>query len=125
VISDIVIAAEPTAIPRVPDSERPWNKEVQARLQAAAEPLIAEGLRVHTIVRSGDPAGEIVRFAKEKGIDRIVIATHGNTGWRHLAFGSVTEKVVRIAACPVLTIRSTPTRPIDDTTASTSGYAAG
>jgi nucleotide-binding universal stress UspA family protein len=35
-----------------------------------------------------------------------VIATHGQTGWRHMVFGSVAEKVVRLAPCPVLTIRA-------------------
>jgi nucleotide-binding universal stress UspA family protein len=54
----------------------------------------------------GDAASEIVRIAKEKGADLIVIATQGNTGWRHFAFGSVAEKVVRLATCPVLSIRS-------------------
>jgi nucleotide-binding universal stress UspA family protein len=38
-------------------------------------------------------------------VDLIVIATHGLTGWQHLVFGSVAEKVVRLATCPVLTIR--------------------
>jgi len=38
-------------------------------------------------------------------VDLIVISTHGETGWRHLVFGSVAEKVVRFSSCPVLTIR--------------------
>ncbi|MBL8168347.1 MAG: universal stress protein [Acidobacteria bacterium] len=52
-----------------------------------------------------ETASEIVRIAEDDGTDLIVIATHGLTGWRHLVFGSVAEKVVRLAACPVLTIR--------------------
>jgi nucleotide-binding universal stress UspA family protein len=63
-------------------------------------------LRVHPIVAYGSPADEIVRIANEENIDLIVIATHGRTGWRHLVSGSVTEKVVRIASHPVLTIRT-------------------
>jgi len=57
-----------------------------------------------TMLVDGDPAQEICQAAKEKGADLIVIATHGQTGWRRLVFGSVTEKVVRLAPCPVLTI---------------------
>ena len=44
-------------------------------------------------------------MAEAEGIDLIVIATHGMTGPRHLAFGSVAEKVVRTAGCPVLVLR--------------------
>jgi nucleotide-binding universal stress UspA family protein len=76
------------------------------RLEQIAEPLLAKGLKTEIVTGRGDPATEIVRIAKEKGADMIVIATHGNTGWRHFAFGSVAEKVVRLASCPVLSIRA-------------------
>ncbi|MEX0602822.1 MAG: universal stress protein, partial [Bacteroidota bacterium] len=49
--------------------------------------------------------GDIVRFAESTGVDLIVIATHGLTGLEHLLMGSVTEKVVRMAPCPVLTLK--------------------
>jgi len=45
-----------------------------------------------------------VRIASKEKVDLIVIATHGVTGWRHLVFGSVAEKVIRLAAEPVLAI---------------------
>ncbi|MDH5684030.1 MAG: universal stress protein, partial [candidate division WOR-3 bacterium] len=57
------------------------------------------------VVAYGLAADEIVRVAEENNVDLIVIATHGRTGFRHLISGSVTEKVVRIASHPVLTIR--------------------
>jgi Universal stress protein family len=44
---------------------------------------------------------EILRTADAERVDLIVIATHGLTGWRRLAFGSVTDKIVRTADCPV------------------------
>jgi nucleotide-binding universal stress UspA family protein len=47
-----------------------------------------------------------VRIAEHENADLIVIATHGMTGWRRVLFGSVAEKVVRLAKCPVLTIRA-------------------
>jgi nucleotide-binding universal stress UspA family protein len=53
----------------------------------------------------GTPANEIERFARDHAIDLIVIGTHGRTGLRHVLLGSVAEKVVRHAPCPVLTVR--------------------
>ena len=51
------------------------------------------------------PFTEIIRFAKDKDIDLIVMGTHGHTGLAHVLLGSVAEKVVRKAPCPVLTVR--------------------
>jgi nucleotide-binding universal stress UspA family protein len=53
----------------------------------------------------GEPAEEIIRFAKEENVDMIVMGTHGRTGFSRLLMGSVTEQVVRGAPCPVLTIK--------------------
>lgn len=60
---------------------------------------------VERIVRTGTPFVEIVRHAKENDIDLIVMGTHGRTGLVHALIGSVAEKVVRKASCPVLTVR--------------------
>ena len=80
---------------------------VEREMRSFAEPLSRKGIRIEVVLGEGDAATEIVRIASDEHADLIVIATHGTTGWRHLAFGSVTEKVVRLAACPVLTIRAT------------------
>jgi nucleotide-binding universal stress UspA family protein len=77
----------------------------QEQLERLAKPLLEKGLRTQIVIGHGDAAGEIVRIAEQKSADIIVIATHGKTGWRRLAFGSVAEKVVRTATCPVLVIR--------------------
>ena len=58
------------------------------------------------IVKGGQAAHDIIKFAKEKSSDLVVIATHGLTGIEHLLLGSVTEKVVRMAPCPVFTVNS-------------------
>jgi universal stress protein A len=58
-----------------------------------------------TIVAAGIPYEEIIRKAEEAGAALIVLGTHGRTGIDHLIFGSTAERVVRSAACPVLTIR--------------------
>jgi|SRR5215203_3464267 len=56
--------------------------------------------------RSGSPSAEITRFAREAGIDLIVMGTHGRGFVAHVVVGSVAEKVVRTAPCPVLTVRN-------------------
>ncbi len=58
-----------------------------------------------TKVVSGKPFAEIVVYAREKGVDLIVLATHGRGGLTHVLLGSTAEKVVRKAPCPVLTVR--------------------
>lgn len=55
-------------------------------------------------VAAGPPAETIVRVARECGADLIVVGTHGRTGLSHALMGSVAEKVVRLAPCPVLTV---------------------
>ncbi|HWM86759.1 MAG TPA: universal stress protein, partial [Kofleriaceae bacterium] len=68
--------------------------------------LPTEGLReVGTNISQGVPFAEVVREAREGGFDLIVMGTHGRTGLRHALIGSVAEKVVRKAPCPVLTVR--------------------
>ena len=52
----------------------------------------------------GEPALSIVELARERGFDLVVVGTHGRTGFRHALLGSVAERVVRRAGCPVLTI---------------------
>lgn len=59
---------------------------------------------VHTKVELGTPDINIVEEAKKEGVDLIVISTHGRTGLSHIVVGSVTERVVRNAPCPVLSI---------------------
>jgi len=62
-------------------------------------------LEVETIFAEGSAGEEIVRFADELNADLLVLGTHGYTGWKRFALGSVAEFVVRHAPCAVLTIR--------------------
>jgi nucleotide-binding universal stress UspA family protein len=71
--------------------------------KARAEHLC--GCPVMTHLEVGTPAKEILRFVRDGRFDLVVMGTHGRTGLRHVVFGSVAEKVVRHAACPVLTLR--------------------
>jgi universal stress protein A len=73
-------------------------------------PKIAESeecadLSVEEIIAHGDAATEIVRVATERGVDLIVIASHGRTGLGRILFGSTAESVVRHAKCPVLVVK--------------------
>ena len=77
------------------------SKEI---LEEIAAQRVPKNLPPRAVVLNGDPSAQILRFSEENGIDLIVIATHGQRGWRRLVFGSVTEKVVREASCPVLAI---------------------
>lgn len=68
---------------------------------------ISSNIKSEGIVVIGDPSAEIVKYAAEDNVDLIVMSTHGQSGWKRLVSGSVTEKVVRMAECPVLAIRGT------------------
>ncbi len=57
------------------------------------------------IVEIGDPYEQLIAIARRRNADLIVTATHGRSGLRHLVMGSVAEKVIRHAPCPVLVIR--------------------
>lgn len=71
------------------------------------------------VVATGNPVALIVHMARTRTVDLIVMGTHGYTGLRHILWGSVAEKVIRLAPCPVLVVRheegidqtaTTPTR---------------
>ena len=81
-------------------------KELERKLdlwKAEAERHGAKPVRAQ--VATGAPATEIVRFAATAGCDLVVMGTHGRRGLPHLVLGSVAERVVREAACPVLVVR--------------------
>jgi nucleotide-binding universal stress UspA family protein len=86
-----------------------YNVELKLSAIKGLDELVKEKVsdktKVHPTVLEGNAADEIVQFAATNGADMIVIATHGRTGWRRFLFGSVAEKVVRTAECPVLTIQ--------------------
>ena len=63
------------------------------------------GIPVRHILLEGDPAAEIVSYARENGVDVIVMGTHGRTGLERLLMGSVAEKVMREAPCSVLVVK--------------------
>lgn len=80
-------------------------QDAQERLRHRAAPREAAGMHIDTEVLFGHGARTIAEYAAERGIDLIVIGTHGRTGFAHLLLGSVAERLVRTAPCPVLTVR--------------------
>jgi nucleotide-binding universal stress UspA family protein len=98
---------DPNFVFNVPEYELALHADANERLRKLAEEMAAKGIKTRTFVGHGDAGSEIVRIAKEEAAGLVVIATHGATGWRHVVFGSVAEKVVRLAHCPVLTVRAT------------------
>ena len=82
------------------------NKDAQ-RLKELAATVANKNVKVRTELGTGDDVGmELVRIAENDHVDMIIIATHGMTGWREFAFGTVAEKVLKQGECPVLLLRS-------------------
>jgi nucleotide-binding universal stress UspA family protein len=69
---------------------------------------IVQAPRVSVEKAIGEPASEIVSYATDSGVDLLVLGTHGRTGLEHALMGSIAERVVRRAHCPVLTVRPPP-----------------
>jgi nucleotide-binding universal stress UspA family protein len=76
----------------------------EKRLNGLMEERVSKGVRGRSLVRLGEPTMSIVEVAEEENANMIVISTHGREGWRRFLFGSVAEKVVRTASCPVLIV---------------------
>jgi len=74
-------------------------------LDELLDTLAGEPIPVTGDLLQGDPVAEIVRVAREENADLIVMGTHGRAALEHVLLGSVAEKVVRKAPCPVLTVR--------------------
>ena len=80
-------------------------EQLRVKLLDCVPEEIRDDMDIEAIVSQGIPFTEIISTAKEKEIDMIVIGSHGRTGISHMMLGSVSEKVVRKAPCPVLTVR--------------------
>lgn len=81
-----------------------WESDAQKRLDG----LELGDVGGERVTKVGQPHNEIIRYAESKKSDLIVIGTHGRGAIEHMLLGSVAEKVVRTAPCPVLTVRQAP-----------------
>ena len=75
------------------------------RLHKAAQKLSAQGIAVKSELTEIPAWSAIVRVAKESGADLIVMGTRGHTGFKHVLLGSIAERTLRHAPCPVLTVK--------------------
>ncbi len=106
-LSHYVVAGEASA--RVPYTEQEieqMKKQASQYLRKAGESLRKKGASTKVKVAVGDPADEIIKAADEINADIIAMSSHGRSGLRRLAFGSVTDKVLRGGNRPVLVVKA-------------------
>ena len=80
------------------------GKQARLQVESQAKKIVEQGVRATGIALDEPAALAITEEAKQRGVDMIVMGTRGLTGLKHVALGSVADKVVRMAPCPVLTI---------------------
>lgn len=114
--AELILLNVVSPLPSMPGSTAPTGfhipavlEEIEASTKEQVQKLknkyISSNIKSKEIVVIGDPPTEIVKRAADDNVDVIVMSTHGQSGWKRLVCGSVTEKVIRMAECPVLTIR--------------------
>jgi nucleotide-binding universal stress UspA family protein len=106
VVPPVPMTAIPQAAPAfdVGVYQKELTRAAEEGIAAVIEKHVPDGIDTRPIVADGDPAHEIASLAESEGVDLIVMSTHGESGWRRFVFGSVAEKVVRIAHCSVMTV---------------------
>ena len=104
-----------------PDLRASLMKDADARLRQRLDAAVSPDRGEECALVTGPVAASIVEEAQTSGADLILMATHGRGGVSHLLLGSVAERVVRTAPCPVLTVRPQPS----DAKAPGSSVAAG
>ncbi len=101
----VIQPASPTYAETKDQAVERREHELLEYLDDAARPLLETGRTVHAAVHFGDPAEEIVDFARRGQFDLIAMATHGHSGLREALQGSVTGAVIRSGVAPVLVVR--------------------
>lgn len=91
-----------TTLEKLNADARRWAQERVATLTAKAK---KGGVRASGLTTTGDPAEQIVRTARAKRVELIVLGTHGRTGLNRFFVGSVAQRVIASAQCPVVTVR--------------------
>jgi nucleotide-binding universal stress UspA family protein len=114
--SELCLVHVVPALPKLPSVRSFFNEaefelalhsDAEKRLAQMVEEIARRSIAAKYVVGTANDTGmEILRMAEDSHADLIVIATHGMSGWRQLAFGSVAEKVVRLSTFPVLVMRA-------------------
>jgi nucleotide-binding universal stress UspA family protein len=108
VVETPAIVSPEAYIGESPDIQTALIEDAQQRLAALVTPSDRARFTTTTEVLCGAGARAIVEYARQQNVDLIVMGTHGRSGVAHLLMGSVAEKVLRAAPCPVLTVRTRP-----------------
>ena len=87
------------------DVQKDWEREANERLQLMLPDAERTAVHAMLVIRAGDPVRQVTAYAAEINADLVVLGTHGRGPVAHMLMGSVAERVVRTAPCPVLTVR--------------------
>ncbi|AEU37113.1 universal stress protein [Granulicella mallensis] len=91
------------------------EKESEKKMAEFVSNLLGQGIKASSKVEIGnDVVGNVLMVIEREHVDMLVISTHGMSGWRPVVFGSIAEKVVKLAECPVLLLRSAKILDKDD-----------
>ncbi|MGB6873793.1 MAG: universal stress protein [Dehalococcoidia bacterium] len=104
--SALADSSQPTGRRIVPEAVGKKEKQAQRYLGRIAKAMETKGIKVDTEVLLGDPAEEIVIYAKHPGCDLIVMSSHGRSGPSRWAHGSVADRVFRGSPVPVFMVRA-------------------
>jgi nucleotide-binding universal stress UspA family protein len=97
---------EPSEIWGTMDIGKRTKGALEALKKRLTAPKYQDAYRdVQCYVEFGDPSTQVIEYAKREKADMIVLTSHGRTGLSHLLIGSVAERIIRMAHCPVLVLR--------------------
>ena len=102
----VVVGEASAPVSYTEDELKLIKQRVQDYLDRTGESLKKSGVSIQTIVSTGNAADEVIKAAEDTGADLIAMSTHGRSGWRRLAFGSITDKVMHHSRIPVLMVRA-------------------
>jgi nucleotide-binding universal stress UspA family protein len=104
-VVDTIILEELTRAIETKDVEKELKEKGERYLDYVVESAEKEGIKAEAILAKGEPHDQIVFFAKNKGIDLIVMGSYGRRGTKRILIGSVTSRVIEYAPCPVLVVK--------------------
>jgi universal stress protein A len=105
VFSDVIALAPPYGPPVPTNFGMKIERSAAEHFEKWRKEHCPSDMKVTVRIRRGDPSSQIVELAQEAGVDLIIMGTRGLTGLRHVVLGSVAERTVRHAPCPVVTTK--------------------
>jgi nucleotide-binding universal stress UspA family protein len=108
-----------------PDLSADVRQRVGEALRQLVDEARSRGVSAEQALAVGAPFAEIEKTAADRKADLIVMGTHGRTGMAHVVLGSTAERVVRLASCPVLTVKASPSSTAGTPTSETRAGSGG